>query len=133
MTIKFFDVYSSPVVAKLFSNLVDSSCQVELPKFIDFNFTLTKKLTTYKNISGLVVYETKIDGYDVKFQFCNNPEQTDVEFFVNNSYERHELPKRTKLAITRWLLAVFQIEKDNYNKMVCKPCGEKGGFRRELL
>ena len=126
---KFFDIYSSPIVRSFFSNLVDTSCEVTLPKFVEFELKLGKKLTRYENISGLVCYETEVDGYAVKFQFCDNPEQTDVEFFVSNGYERHNLPKRTKIAITRWLLAVWNVEKDNHTKFACSPCGGVGGFR----
>lgn len=124
MTIKFFDVYSSPIVRSFFSSYVDHSCAFNLVDKIEFETLVTKLATDYSRDSRQVSYSTVISGHSVVFTFTLEEDTAFVSFDIDYSFTRKDLSKHVKFKIIKWLLAVWSIEKHNFNKYVCSPCCE---------
>lgn len=122
----FFDVYSSPILRCL--NILNATpCSIEWNHQSDYTLLLSKRETNLEinKSNSHRIYSTVIDGQAIAFTFSGEVGNTvNVDFTVNHSFTRKELPKRTKLSITRWLLAVWKLECTNYTIYIAIPSGD---------
>lgn len=127
MTIQFFDVYSSPIVRSFFKSYLQTECLVDWNHSSNgYNFIVSKQNTVLfiNSSNNHRSYNTTIGGQAVCFTFCGGiGDECQVDFTINYSFTRTDLPKRTKIAITRWLISVWQLECANYSKYVAIPSG----------
>lgn len=121
---KFFDIYSSPIVRSFFSNFVDNTCVINLSSKVDFQTVVSKLTTDYSRDSRQVRYSTVIEGHCVVFTFTLEQDTAFVSFDIDYSFARKDLSKRLKFKIIKWLLGVWSIEQHNFKKYVCAPCCE---------
>lgn len=120
----FFNIYYSPLV-QLFS-LRGNTCSIDWNHAPEYN-TVIGRLNTNVEISKYNshrIYSTRVGTHTVTFTFSGDIGGTaDVDFTVDYSFDRPNLPKREKVAITRWLLAVWQRECANYSVYKAMPAG----------
>ena len=120
----FFNIYSSPIV-QLFT-LKGGTCDIDWAHAPEYD-TVIGRLETNVEISKYNshrIYSTRVGTHTVTFTFSGDIGSTcDVDFTVDYSFDRPNLPKREKVAITRWLLAIWKLECANYSKYVAIPAG----------
>lgn len=93
---------------------------------------------TYNTIQEIdadsIYFETEIDDMIITFEgnmICDN--YIDLLFTVDGSLERVELPRRTKLAITRWLLECWAVATAHHDKFSCCATDDDGtGWRAKM-
>lgn len=122
----FLDVYSSPVVRIFFSNKVKRSCP------ITFNHKANNTITVNKLSTNLEInynnsfrsYSTTINNNVVVVTMKGDiGQECQIDYTVNYSFTRVDLPKATKLKITKWLLAVWKLESANFSSFIACPAG----------
>lgn len=120
----FFNIYSSPLV-QLFT-LRGASCDRDWNHEPEYTTTIGR-LETNVEISksnSHRIYSTRVGTHTVTFTFSGDiGGECDVDFTVDYSFDRLDLPKREKVAITRWLLAIWKRECANYSVYKAIPAG----------
>jgi hypothetical protein len=126
MTNKFFDIYSSPIVRNFFAKYVASKCSINWAHSPSRTTTINSLTTTLEiNYSNSFrSYSTVVNSNVVTVTLHGDiGEQCDIDYAVNYSFTRTDLPRITKLKITKWLLAVWKLENTNYSAFVACPAG----------
>lgn len=80
----------------------------------------TTEFSYFARVAGLIVEVscTVFDGGTVE-----------INFKVDGDYERLDLSRSSKLAITRWLLGVWEVLKSQYSCFCCMPYEADGMWR----
>lgn len=79
-------------------------------------------------------FETEINEHVVTFEgnlICDG--YMDLLFTVDYTLERVDLPKRDKLAITKWLLSCWKIALQHHQKFSCCATNDDGSGWREKM
>ena len=88
---------------------------------------LGRQLTTVDFDTDSIVYECEIDNNFVTFEGFDGDEGVNVLFTVNGTLARCDLPKLTKLAISRWLLACWTDIITKFDSFYCCPVEDGDG------
>ena len=98
------------------------------------NITPTTHNTRYCSLSKetitTITYEATIGGHYIELVATGSEEDLYVEFFVDDSTTRKDLD--CKVAITKYLLAVWKDLSTHHSKFSCDPAGGKKGWRAKL-
>ena len=88
---------------------------------------LGRQLTVVDHDEDSVYYDCEIDGNIVTFEGIEGDEGVNVLFTVNGTLARCDLPKLTKLAISRWLLACWADMITKFDSFYCCPVKDEDG------
>ena len=129
----FFDIYSSPIVRTWFSNLVDTKCYINWCHLPQTRLTINElatKLEINKSNSHRVYFSVTDNHRIVCFTFVGDiGSEVNLNFTVNYSFTRRNIPKVTKITIIKWLLEVWKLERANYSSYNAVPSGNKNPNR----
>ena len=89
--------------------------------------TLTKTNNVY------ISYETTIDGHTVELLASGPENDLCVEFFVDDSHRRKDLPKATSMKITRFLRTAWVDLEPRSTMFYCDPVDGRGGWRERMF
>ena len=126
----FTNIYASPIVSFLVAHSIinlPTTCAISWNHAPEYTTTIGRQTTTLEinSNNSYRVYAAVIDGHCVTFTFSGSIGGTaDVDFQVDYSFTRRELPRRTKCAVVRWLLAVWTLECANYKTYIAMPSGD---------
>ena len=94
--------------------------------------------TTYTTITDhdtdSLYYEVELYGHSVTFEgnlICDG--YINLLFTVDYTLERVELPRKEKVAITRWLLECWKDALTRHNKFSCSATNDDGSAWRESM
>ena len=95
--------------------------------------TITRLSTTVETDEGGLWFTSEINDMMITFEGNYYDGYLDLLFTVDGTLERVELSKKEKLAISRWLLACWNIALTKYDKFSCCATDDDGtGWRAAM-
>lgn len=101
---------------------------------IDTTLTITNQTTEFEYDVDSIYFSAEIADMTITFEgnlICDG--YMDLLFTVDGTLERLELPKRTKLAVTKWLLGCWAVAKTHHTKFSCCATDDDGSGWREAM
>ena len=129
----FFDIYRSPLATFFGRRWLSKECTIDWHEELEINISGYKTLIqTWKDRDGSIYiqYLAFIQDDSVEMVFSGNKNEVYVNFQINDSFEKSE-ETGNKIAIIKWLIKVWELEKINHSKCLCVPYGGHNGFRAE--